>query len=50
MQLCDIDDLYNKFRVIRSIDFGNTERYRHNVADGYSIADSELGWITVNNL
>lgn len=41
MQLCDIDDLYNKFRVIRSINLGNADRYRCNVADDYSIAGSE---------
>lgn len=50
MQLCDINDLYNKFRVIKSMDYGNAERFRYNVADDYSIAGSELEWITVINL
>lgn len=50
MQLCDIADLCNKFRVIETIEFGNIDRYRYAVADNYSIAGSELESATLNNL
>lgn len=42
MQLCDLDDLYNKFKVIKTLRIGSTIKPRFNYSDGYSIPSSEF--------
>ena len=41
MQLCDLDDLYNKFKVIKTLRIGSTIKPRFNYSDGYSIPSSD---------
>ena len=41
MQLCDLDDLYRKFEVVKMLRIGNTEKPHFNYSDGLSVPESE---------
>lgn len=42
MQLCDLDDLYRKFNVIRMLQIGDTKMPNFIHSDGFSVPESEL--------
>ena len=46
MQLCNLDDLYNKFEFIKLLQIGNIKTPTFAYSDGFSVPESELVFLT----